>query len=53
MQAVYQEVHFIIIGLLKELICEYNLSMSNQSKCYKLVKMYHLNALKKNEATQN
>lgn len=48
-----QEVHFIIIGLLKESICEYSLSMSNQSKCYKSVKLYNLNICKKNEATQN
>jgi len=53
MLAVNQEVHFIIIGLLKESICEYNLSTSNQSKCYKSVKLYHLNICKKNEATQD
>lgn len=49
MLAADQEVHFSIIGLLKESICEYNLSMPNQSKCYKSVRLYHLNICKKNE----
>lgn len=53
MLAVHQEVHFIIIDQLKELVCEYNLCTSNQSKCYKSEKLYHLNICKKNEATQN
>lgn len=49
MLAVDQAVHFIIIGLLKELICENNLSQPNQNKCYKSVKLYHLNIYEKNE----
>lgn len=52
MLAVDQEIHFIIIGLLKELICEYNLSMSDQIKCSESVKIYDLNIFKKNEGTQ-
>lgn len=53
MLAADQEVHFSIIGLLKESICEYNLSMPNQSKCYKSVRLYHLNICKKNEVIQS
>lgn len=49
MLAADQEVHFSIIGLLKESICEYNLSMPKQSKYYKSVRLYHLNICKKNE----
>lgn len=51
MLAVDQAVHFIIICLLKELICGKDASQSNQSKCYKSVRLHHLNICKKNEDT--